>query len=494
MKQIVKNFNILVKKTIFKVQNKTNNNFRISTFNKCLITFISSLFLYVFYLLTPLLYEKSWVKTNIESKLLNEFKISLSTSSETLYRIIPSPHFLIKDSKISIDVLEKIKSIAEIKNLKVFISQKFFFNKKKMNIKKVVIDDGNFLLLKDDLKLWNNLKNNHFSNKKIKINDSNIFLKNNLDEIILIIKINKANISFDNMKLLNLLNLRGEVFKMPFVFNYEKQINLTENKLINIDVKNLRLNILNKSNRTNQKFINGKNVISFINSKFNTKYKIKEKLITFISDNSRVNNSHIDYDGKISINPFDIDLNINLYNYRVSKLLNDNIILNEFIKSGLLFNDNISLNGYLATQSNAKDEIFQNAKINFHIINGNIDFNKTKLISENFGSLELLNSNLFFKKKKLIFNSDVLIDIKDTNHLFSFLNTKKKSRKDFKSILINLDYNFLNNQIKFYNIKIDNNDVSEQLLPIIENFTSNNVNNLNGNRRLINELLKIYEG
>ena len=69
MKQIIKNFNNLVKKTIFKVQNKTNSNFKISNFNKYLITFIVSLFIYLFYLLIPLLYDKTWVQTNIESKI-----------------------------------------------------------------------------------------------------------------------------------------------------------------------------------------------------------------------------------------------------------------------------------------------------------------------------------------------------------------------------------------------------------------------------------------
>ena len=69
MKQIVKNFNNLIKKTIFKVKNKTNNKFIISNFNKFLITFISVLFLYIFYLLIPILYDKDWVKDNIENKL-----------------------------------------------------------------------------------------------------------------------------------------------------------------------------------------------------------------------------------------------------------------------------------------------------------------------------------------------------------------------------------------------------------------------------------------
>ena len=81
MKYFVKNFNNLIKKTIFKVQNKTNNKFIISNFNKYLITFISLLFFYLFYLLLPTLYDKSWVQSSIENQLLKEFKINFSTSS-----------------------------------------------------------------------------------------------------------------------------------------------------------------------------------------------------------------------------------------------------------------------------------------------------------------------------------------------------------------------------------------------------------------------------
>ena len=103
MKKIVKNFNNLVNKTIFKVQNKTNNNFKISNFNKYLISIFGLLFFYLFYLLIPLLYDKNWVQINIEDKLLNEFKINLSVSADISYRILPKPHFLIKDSKILIN-------------------------------------------------------------------------------------------------------------------------------------------------------------------------------------------------------------------------------------------------------------------------------------------------------------------------------------------------------------------------------------------------------
>ena len=175
MKQIVKNFNNLIKKTIFKVQNKTKNNFNISSFNKYLIIFISLLFFYLFYLLTPLLYEKNWVQNSIEKKLLNEFRINLSTSADITYRILPAPHFLIKDSKIFINSKGEPKSIAEIKDLKVFLNQRNFLNKEKMHIKKISIYNANFSLTKNDLKILNESTNNQFSNKKIKIIKSNFF-------------------------------------------------------------------------------------------------------------------------------------------------------------------------------------------------------------------------------------------------------------------------------------------------------------------------------
>ena len=86
---------------------------------------------------------------------------------------------------------------------------------------------------------------------------------------------------------------------------------------------------------------------------------------------------------------------------------------------------------------------------------------------------------------------DVLIDIKDSDRLFSFLNTRKKMRKNIKKIFVNLDYNFLNNQIKFNNIKMDNQEFNDQSLVLIN---GNNFKNRNKNRQILNEIFSIYEG
>ena len=59
---------------------------------------------------------------------------------------------------------------------------------------------------------------------------------------------------------------------------------------------------------------------------------------------------------------------------------------------------------------------------------------------------------------------------------------------------INIDYDFLNNEIKFNNVKIDNNKTSDQFMNIIDGFRDNNLNNLIKSRRLLNELIEAYVG
>ena len=134
MKKIVKIFNNFIKRTIFKVENKTNDKFRVSKFSKYLISAIVVLFIYIFYLSIPLLYDKNLVQNKIVTKLRDEFNINVSNSFDISYRILPKPHYLIKDIKTT---------LAEIKDLNIYISQNNFFNKDSIKINEVVIEDFN---------------------------------------------------------------------------------------------------------------------------------------------------------------------------------------------------------------------------------------------------------------------------------------------------------------------------------------------------------------
>ncbi|MDA7832493.1 hypothetical protein N9A34_04270, partial [Candidatus Pelagibacter sp.] len=102
MKKIVKIFNNFIKSTIFKVENKTNVKFHISNFSKYTIAIIVVLFIYIFYLSIPLLYDKNWVQNKIVTKLSDEFNINLTDSFDISYRILPKPHYLIEDTKTTL--------------------------------------------------------------------------------------------------------------------------------------------------------------------------------------------------------------------------------------------------------------------------------------------------------------------------------------------------------------------------------------------------------
>ena len=503
---IVKKFNKSVEKTIlnvqnkasdqlllFKVQNKTKNKLLISNFNKYLITFISLLFFYLFYLLIPILYDKNWVQRNIENQLLENFKIHFSLSSNISYRILPSPHYLITDSKI-LKKDNKIISLANIKILKVFISQKNFFNKKKVSLKNIKIKNADFTLIQTDLKLLKDSANNKFSNKKIEISKSNIFFKNNLDEIISVIKISKGFLFQDDENLFNLFKLKGQIFNIPFDLNFKKKFDLMGTEEININAKSLKLDIINVHSHEDKNISKGENIISFLNSEIIINYKMEDDIIVFNSNNSRVKNSKVSYIGKVSVNPFDLNLKIDLGNYDLHKFFNSKSILIELFKTKLLINENISTNTSISIGPNLRNKIFQNAIINFNIIDGELNFNQTRLSNKKIGLLELDNSKLSYENNKLFLNTDIIINIKNSDKLYSLLQTNKRFRKPITNILINLDYDFLSEEVNFNNIKIDNRQINNELLRIIEGFNDNELINWNKSKRILNTFFKNYEG
>ena len=527
MKLTVKNFKNLFKNTLFKVKNKTNNNLRfiyfnkylniknfnnliqnrilwlqskkknksqISNFNKYLISLIALIFFYLFYLSIPVLYNKIWVQNTIQQKLQKEFKVNFSLSSDISYFILPAPHFLIKDSKIFLDKNLETTAISEIKNLKVFLSQKNFFNKEKINIKEILIDNANFLPLRENFKFLGDYKDNKFSNKKIKIKNSKVFFKNNLNEIITIIKLYNGNLFFDNQKKLNLSYFQGEVFNIPFILNFNKDNTSSQKKEINIDVESLKLNIYNESSKKGKNSFSGMNIISLLNSKVSTEYNLTNDFVNFKSNNSRIQASKINYTGELSTNPFDLKLNIDLGNYDLSKIFNSNSILFEFFKNKILFNDNISLSTTITSNSVSNDAIFQSKKINLNILNGQINFNKSNLTNKDIGSLSIENSSLYFDNKELYLNADIIFDIQNYKKLFSFLQTSKKSRKPIKNVFMNIDYSFLNDQINFNSLKIDNNEIDDEIITIIEGLNDYKMNNLIKSKRILNKFISAYDG
>ena len=145
------------------------------------------------------------------------------------------------------------------------------------------------------------------------------------------------------------------------------------------------------------------------------------------------------------------------------------------------------------TKFRKRDEIFNQAKFNFNIVNGTINFNQTKLINDKIGSLEVISSLLYSDENKLILNSDILIDINNLSNLFSYLQTPKKNRITIKKVYINLNFNISDNKIFFNNLKIDNGDNENGIVKIINDFYSNKDINTNKTRRMLNKLFLFHD-
>jgi len=109
--------------------------------------------------------------------------------------------------------------------------------------------------------------------------------------------------------------------------------------------------------------------------------------------------------------------------------LNINLFSQNSLSQNYFFNENITLNTSLIIKSNTKNQIFHKAEIYFTIKNGKINLDNTKFINNDIGLLKLDNSNVFYENNKLVLNTDLLLDIKDSNRLFSFLNTRQKIQK-----------------------------------------------------------------
>jgi hypothetical protein len=501
-KNLVKYFKNLINKVFVKYLNKIKNKYfddsksKISNFNKFLIASISILFLYLFYLSIPNLYNKSWVQNTLEDKLLNEFKINFSISSEISYEILPSPHFIIKNAKILNGDKNKPKGLSEIKKLKIFIKQKNFFKKENLIIKRISINDANFSIQKSDFDFFDNLINNDLSHKKILIKKGNIFYKDDENQIVSLIKIKKLLFFYDDVKLLNIFNLKGEIFNLPFTLKLTKEISKESNQLINIKSKKIKLNFLNESKKITDEMTKGSNVIKIFNSNFGSVYNYQKNLLEFNSTKLKSSNPTIKYSGKLSLKPFEFILDLDLEDLKIKRIIDPNSIYMEILKNNFLFNKNLSakISVNSMEKSNRKLDYI---KVILNINNGNINFNKSSLKVKNIGEIEIINSNLILQNDDLIFNSDINIDIEDSKKFFSFLQTPKNSRRPIKNIKINLDYNLYNDQIVLNNIKFDNlesNKDSEDLISIFNTQEDNEYKNFIKNKHLFNKILDTYSG
>ena len=109
--------------------------------------------------------------------------------------------------------------------------------------------------------------------------------------------------------------------------------------------------------------------------------------------------------------------------------------------------------------------------------------------------ITLNESLLDYNDEKINLNGKVILNFFDLNKFYQTFQVKKNDRKKIKQIQIDFDYNLINRNISFDNVKVDNNN-NDNLQRFLDTFNSNKnrVFNRITFKNFINDFFSNYEG
>ena len=477
---------------------KTSKFIKVSNFNKLLIALISLLFLYLFYLSIPTLYNKGSLQKDLTNKILKEFNINISFSSEITYSILPSPHFIIENVKIFNDKDADLEELSQIKKLKIFVYQDNFFFQNKIRIKKILIEEANILISKKDLIFFENLFNKKFSNKQFIVKNSKIFYRNKKKETVSIFDISKLNLNYNERKLINEIVTKGQIYNIPYKFKWTRDFKIKKKTITDIELEELKLtmkDINSYSNKENYSL----NFLNIAGTRLNSEYKVLKDKINFKSDNSKIFKNDLSYNGEMFFNPFELKLSINLKKLDLKQSL---ILLNlseQLLKSNLLFNENINANISFNLKEIIKNKLFNSSKIFLNFYNGKINIDNSYLISNKIGKLKLTNTNFERISNGVVFTSTFNLNIVDQDKFYKVFQISKNNRIPLEDIFFELKINFINKNFKITNFRINNlnnkpNDMTQEVIDEYNSNDQNDIKNWIDLKNFTNKIFSNYSG
>ncbi len=429
----------------------TNHKFKnISSFNRYLIFLITLLFLYLFFLSIPSLYDKGALQSKINTMINEEYNINLSLSSKIDYKILPKPHFTIENTKLYTNDSSSPNELAQIKKLKVFINQANFFKKNSIELTKISLVDVNFLIDNENLKYLKNYLQKKFSTKNLNIINSKFFYMDDEGNVISIFPVSKLTFNYNKKNLENILISKGSIYNIPFNISWKNDFKNKLNKtILKLNKLNLRVENFTYKEKSN---LSIKNFIFFRSSEIETEIEIEEDSIKLKSiGDSKIKNNKLNYTGEISKNPFHFNMNLNLDKLDFKKNIFDNNFLQNLFELKYLYNENLSSNINLKVHNIIKNKFFDSSRIFINFSNGGINFNNT-IFNGKVGNLNLIYGNIENIKDDLIFNGSFVFNVVSKDEFYRFFQVGKKSRKKIEIIYFNLKFNLTKNKIKISNL------------------------------------------
>ena len=483
----------LKKKLLKKYKEFYEENFKISY-----LAFIFSLFFfyYLIYLSFPgILHSKK--DQNYFTKILNkQYGLEFALTPDINYSILPKPHFQINNVVIFNKNNDFQKEIAQIKKLKIYITQSNFFKKQKLKIKYVEFFDTNFFFDKSDSTFLKNFFVRGFNKNPLNIKRANLFYQNMDKETISFVNLKKINMVYNNKTNQHNLISEGNVFNLPFNLTWKLNNNKLENNF-NLKFKKINLSILNSNKLINNEKQSRLQIISN-RSRYIINYVLNDDIIEFNSDNSFIGNNKFKYAGKVFLDPFNFDINSTLDNFKFKYILSNNIFLREILSGDFVLNKNFNGNLKLDVEKFDKNPLFENIKINARFIGEVLDLSKSVLLNDKVANLILQKGSLYKEKDNLMFKGDLDFIINNQDKFYNKFVVPKKNRINIRKINFEIMVNLTKSDFKILKIINDNYKGKEfdQIDELIYEFNSGaiKISNWIEFKIFTNKIISSYSG
>jgi len=176
-------------------------------------------------------------------------------------------------------------------------------------------------------------------------------------------------------------------------------------------------------------------------------------------------------------------------------LFSSNAIIKELLKTEILNNKNVDFNLIVAGNNIREFDDFKNVLLKSKIQEGLVDIDQSKITWKNNIDFEFIDSLIFVKEGKLILDSNVEININNSNELYKFLLTPKNLRKKISKVDVNFTYLFDEKNIKIKSIRIDGKTLEKSKYSFEDILLKeNNLQNKIYFKNLLNEVIKNYAG
>jgi len=487
LKSIYLNINHFFEKYLNKLNLIGNKNQKTkkNVLNRLIITILSIFFLGMSYLSIPNLYSKSKIKLELENQISQNYGSTFLLSDNLNYKIFPIPHFEFLNSEL----FYGNDKIADLINLKVFISFNNFFSNK-INIRNIILDGANFNIDRNYLNFFSKFLKFSENENKFTIKNANFFYENSEKEILFVNKILNYDLFFDINKKLNFLIGQGEIFNIPYQIDIEN--NNEEKKLyLKVLSKIIQTSFENNFNYSEDQKI-GTVKLNFDKKILSSRYELKKDSFKFYDNKDQ---EKYKFNGIIDFKPFYLSADFNLKEINFENILRENSFVLELLKSEILNNENINLDiGFKINNFEQKND-FKNLDIKLKIEEGLIYLRGSKLNWLNAVQIELLESAIYIDQNNIGINGSFKIDISNLDEVYSYFQTGNKFRTKFSNIILDFNYDFNKKQIMFENILID--EVSDQNVSnFFDDFNKKNqlIENKVYFKKLMNDFFKIYAG